>query len=224
MTAARQPEGGWEYGYDDSGNLDRVTRLGWQPAQRDLRLTYDGDRLLGVSGEKVGASHDRRGALTGVGLDGATWSWRYDAAGRATQVRRGARVTARLRYDHGGRLVLAQWARDGAGPAVSGGRAAGAACRCRGHGAERYVYGPDGELLAVTDVGGTVLRVPLRTPWAVHGEALAGPGGARLRFLHTDDRGTLWLATGERGDVIARYDYDAFGDPVRRSDERGSPS
>lgn len=208
VTTVRQADSGWEYGYDRSGNLDRVSRLGSLTASRDLRLNYDRDRLLGVSGEPVGASHDRLGALTGVGLDGVTWSWRYDAAGRAIQVRRGTRVTARLRYDHGGRLVLAQWTHDDAGQLMPGDRAAGAAL------AERYVYGPDDELLAVTDVSGAVLRVPLRTPWAVHAEALAGPGRARLRFLHTDDRGTLWLATGEDGDVIARYDYDAFGDPM----------
>ncbi len=194
------PAAGWDYGYDRSGNLHRVSRRGSAgPAAGGLELSFDGDRLLGVLGEALGATHDPRGGLTGVGLDGAAWAWRYDAAGRLVQVRRGPRVTARLRYDHVGRLAVAQWADPDQGGAGT---------------TERYVYGPDDVLLAVTDGAGVVVRVPLRTPWAVHAEALAGPGRARLRYLHSDDRGTLWLATGEAGEVLARYDYDAFGEPL----------
>lgn len=203
----------WSYGYDAAGNLCRASRTPRGATAADATrpaMAFGGERLLGLDGEAIAPTHDARGALTGLVDRGVSWAFRYDAAGRLVQVRRGGRVAARMRYDHKGRLVLAQWS-----PAPGASAAAPVV--------ERYVYGPGDELLAVADAGGTVLRLPLRSPWALHGEALAGPGGARVRYEHADDRGTLWLATGEDGEVLAEYDYDAFGAPLRDATPAAAP-
>ena len=114
-------------------------------------------------------------------------------------------MLAALRYDHKGRLVVAAWAAEGTPTGTAG--------------AERYVYGPGDELLAVTDLAGVPVRVPVRSPWAVHAELLGPPSIAgtagSIRYLHHDDHGTLWLATGPDARVLAEYDYDPFGCPLR---------
>ena len=209
LSGVRDVDGSrWTYDYDRAGNLTGVDGCGRDGTHRPpLQLAFRGDRLLGVSAERDGATYDDRGALTGI-VDGAhAWAWRYDAAGRLVQVRRDADVVGRLRYDHKGRLVVASWGRLDAG---AGDGEAGRSLRV----GERYVYGAGDELLAVTDLAGAPVRVPLRSPWAVHAEALTGPTGSSLRYLHHDDRGTLWLSTGEAGEVLAEYDYDAFGLPL----------
>ena len=125
----------WSYGYDAAGNLCRASRISCAASAADhtqLAMAFAGERLLGLDGETLAPTHDARGALTSVVERGVSWAFRYDAAGRLVQVRRGGRVVARMRYDHKGLLVVAQWEQaPGAGGGAGAGRTGRRAVRLR---------------------------------------------------------------------------------------------
>jgi RHS repeat-associated protein len=102
-------------------------------------------------------------------------------------VLRAGLAVARYRYDHKGRLALAE----------------------RAGSVERYLYGPADELLAVSDAAGQPLRLFVRTPLGLLAELHA----ERVVYHHTDERGTSLLASDERGAIVTRFRYDPFGLP-----------
>lgn len=193
-TSGRQ----WWFGFDRRGNLTAVD--GRHTGEPALRLGHDGDRLTSTTpgtGTPAAVANDAYGAVVALTRAGHEWVYRYDAAGHLVQVRRDGHVTARLSYDHKGRLVLLR------GPDHT----------------ERYVYGLGDELLAVTDAAGVLLRLPVRSPLGVHAHVVTTPQGPAVHYLHHDDRGTLWLATDAQGQVLTRYDYDPYGLPLGEAEE-----
>jgi RHS repeat-associated protein len=150
---------------------------------------YDADGTL-IRDESRGPSpvHDSRGRVVARGTD----TYRHDDADRLVEVRRDGHTIARLAYDHAGRLVRAVYQDR----------------------AERYLYSPDGTLLAVTDDHGTPVRIPVRTPSGVLAE-LRQDG---VRYPHADHTGTVLLVTGADGTVLAAPERGPHGECPSTSD------
>lgn len=174
--------GALRFDYDELGRLTGAKGDGecWQ-------YDYDalGTRRLD---DAVRLIHDRRGRVVHQSRAGdGDLTYRYDDAGQLVEVRRDSVTVGRMAYDHAGRLALA----------------------ILGERTERYLYTPDGTLLAVTDETGAPLRIPVHTP---HG-ALAELTPTGVRYPHTDHIGTVHAITGETGDVVAQLSYGPFGEP-----------
>ncbi len=193
MVAVEDPRSGarWRYRYDGQDNRTEAEATEAEEVTGSWRCGYDAENRLvelHAGGERVPVEHDRLGRRTRTGQ----WAYRYDDAGQLVQVRRLGDRVARLTYDHKGRLVLARFADR----------------------AERYLYGPDDELVAVTDEAGRPQRLFVRTPLGPLAE-LRGPVEAgEVLFLHTDHQGTCHLATDRSGEVAARLAYSPFGLPL----------
>jgi RHS repeat-associated protein len=186
MVAVDEPEAGtsWQYRYDAQDN-----RTGVQGSAGSRRYRYDAEnRLVDLEPDGTLVEHDRFGRRTRTGR----WRYRYDDAGLLVEARHREERVARLTYDHKGRLVLARFADR----------------------VERYLYGADDELVAVTDERGRPRRLYVRTPLGPLA-VLRGPVDAgELLFLHLDHQGTCHLATDRSGEVVAAFTYDPFGLPT----------
>jgi RHS repeat-associated protein len=179
------------FAYDELDNLvERIER------GNVVRSSYDEEgRLLSATdgaGERVRFAHDGWGRLTDKASADAAWSYRFDDAGQLQEVRRDHERVARFLYDHKGRLAWAEVA---------------------GH-VERYLYGAADELLAVTDAAGRPVRLPVRTPLGVPAEVCGAIGDGAVIFRHDDERGTTRLLTNSQGEIVARFAYDPFGQPI----------
>lgn len=185
-------DGSRGYEYDALGRLARATCAdggGWV-------YEYDAcDNLLTGNGGACELSYDRRGRVLSKFVKGSEHVYRYDDAGQLTEVLRDGETAARFTYDHKGRLALLE----------------------AGGAAERYLYGPGDELLAVTDEAGRALRVYVRTPFGCVGEVRGPVESGEAFAVHGDERGSCFLLTDESGRVGARPRLDPFGAPL--SDE-----
>lgn len=146
------------------------------------RYDYVDGRLVRPAPDGPPPVRDARGRVVARG----TAAYRYDDADRLVEVRRGGATVGRMAYDHAGRLVRAVY----------------------GDRAERYLYGPDGTLLAVTDDHGAPVRIPVRVPVGVLAE-LCQDG---VRYLHAEHSGTVRLVTAADGTVLAAPDCGPHGD------------
>jgi RHS repeat-associated protein len=220
-------DGTRRYGYDDLGRLTRVeddrTREVWRygydardnrvettgPETAGARCEHDEDELLMVRADAGDTpyEHDSAGRRTHAGAADGARTYRYDAAGELREVLRDGALVAHLSYDHKGRLAAVRRA----APVTGAGspEAYGPAART-----ERYLYGPDDELVAVTDGAGSPLRVIVRTPLGPIAE-IRDPGGPdqAITFLHLDHQGTSHLVTDETGGVAGEWRFCPFGTP-----------
>jgi len=178
----------WRYVCDAQDNRVEADEPGGTHSYR-----YDADnRLVEVAGgDFFRISYDAFGRL--VRKDGPVGrAYRYNDAGQLLEVRNRAGVVARFTYDHKGRLAAMRSARR----------------------SERYLYGPDDQLVAVTDEKGSPLRLYVWTPLGllaeIHGSA---DDVGSVAFHHQDHRGTRHLVTDEDGRAAARWEYDPFGVP-----------
>ena len=190
----------WRFEYDAMDNrrtadtADGQTQYRYDDANRLTTIENDGT-IETDGGETVHLRYDRWGRLVSRATPTETWSYRYDDAGQLHQVHRGAEIVARLLYDHKGRLVLARF-RDRA---------------------ERYLYGPADELLAVTDENGQPRRLLIRTPLGLLAE-VHGPLDTGDRFYRHNDGGeTSHRVTDSSGEVAARFRLSPFGCPLELS-------
>jgi RHS repeat-associated protein len=208
LTLARDDRTGevWRYGYDARDN--RLESTG-PTTGGPWRYEHDEDELLGV---RIGAGntryeHDAAGRRTHAAAADGARTYRYDASGELREVLRDGAVVANLSYDHKGRLAAVRRVVSFSGKAT--GDPSGSGART-----ERYLYGPDDELVAVTDGTGRPLRVIVRTPLGPVAE-IRDPGapGQAVTFLHLDHQGTCHLATDAAGGVAGRWRFCPFGSP-----------
>jgi RHS repeat-associated protein len=178
----------WRYLYDAQDNRVEAEEPG---CTRSFR--YDADnRLVEVAGgDPFRISYDDFGRLVRKGGPADRWAYRYNDAGHLIEARHRGKSVARFTYDHKGRLVAMRSARR----------------------SERYLYGPDDQLVAVTDERGSPLRLYVWTPMGLLAEIHGNVHTGGVFFHHQDHRGTRHLVTGEDGNVAAKWEYDPFGVP-----------
>ena len=178
----------WRYLYDAQDN--RVEAGGPEGTRK---YSYDADnRLVEVAGgDSFTISYDDFGRPVRKATPAGRWAYRYNDAGQLLEARHRGRSVARFTYDHKGRLAAMK-----------------SAVR-----SERYLYGPDDQLVAVTDESGSPLRLYVWTPMGLLAEIHGNVETGSVFFHHQDHRGTRHLVTGEDGGVAARWEYDPFGVP-----------
>jgi RHS repeat-associated protein len=188
LNWVEESERNWRYLYDAQDNRVEAEEPGGAYSYR-----YDADnRLVEVSGgDSFGISYDGFGRPVRKGTPADRWAYRYNDAGQLLEARHRGKSVARFTYDHKGRLVAMR----------SAGRS------------ERYLYGPDDQLFAVTDEQGSPLRLYVWTPLGLVAEIHGSVETGGVFFHHQDHRGTRHLITGEDGTVAARWEYEPFGVP-----------
>ena len=214
--------GGFSYAYDAIGRIVvREHALGTN--RFDRAYAYDGlDRLVsdgGVSyaydaaGNRTAKRGDAGGDVAyalGAGDRLASWtggSYDHDAAGCVTRIARGA-DTWDLTWN--GQYQLVSVATNGAFAESYAYDALGRrAATTSAAGTERHVYDESWQVIADVDESGRVIRA---YEW---GEGidrlLAVRIGSRTYTALTDIQGTIWGYADERGAVVARWTYDAWG-------------
>ena len=220
-TAGGEELGGIAYEYDALGRITaRSLALG--DDSFDRAYSYDGrDRLASDGGvayrydaagnrlAKVGDAGGDVAYTLGVGDRLAAWTdgaYEYDAAGCVTRIRRGGDVLD-LAWDGLYRLVsvstngvVAEFYRyDALGRRT---------VTVNAEGTERHVWDGD-HCLADVDEEGNVLRAYLWGPGVDN--LLAVRVGGRNYAALTDIQGTVWGYADERGEIVARWTYDAWG-------------
>ena len=172
----------------------RLRRWGARAAGNRLSRTGDGDSVAYAYGPG-----DRLAAWT----DGV---YEYDAAGCVTRIRRGSDVLD-LAWDGLYRLVSVStngvvaesYRYDALGRRTA---------TVNAEGTERHVWDGD-HCLADVDEEGNVLRAYLWGPGVDN--LLAVRVGGRNYAALTDIQGTVWGYADERGEIVARWTYDAWG-------------
>ena len=181
----------WRYRYDEQDNRIESDEPGGGYAYHhdaDNRLT----NVEAADGGTLRISYDAFGRPARKSGPTGRWAYRYDDAGQLLEARHRGEKVARFTYDHKGRLAAAE-----------------SAVR-----SERYLYGPDDQLVAVTDRRGAPLRLYVWTPQGLLlAEILGNIDGGAIMFHHQDRQGTCRLLTDESGEVASRWEYDPFGTP-----------
>jgi YD repeat-containing protein len=182
--------GEWQFTYDAMDN--RMLAQGHDGA---ACFDYEAQNRLVRTTEADGTIHrihyDRQGRPTSDSSNAGQWTYRYDDAGQLVQALYRGDAVARCEYDYKGRLLLLKTAR----------------------GVERYVYGPDDQLLAVTDENGLPILLYVRAPSGILAEVHGPLETGAVYFQHYDDRGNCQLITAAAGAVAARFQYAPFGLP-----------
>jgi RHS repeat-associated protein len=181
-------DGERSYRYDSTGRLSRAR---CERTGRDWVYSYDAaGNLLRTDGPAAGRDSAMRLEYKVAG--GRSLAYRYNDTDQLIEVTENGSSAAAFEYDAKGRLA-----------------------RLRSDGcAERFLYGPADELLAITDDAGRPKRLWVRTPTSVAAEIEFDGDDSVVRYLHQDPRGTTRLVTTGDGIGGARLDYDPFGLPL----------
>ena len=191
----------WAYAYDD---FDRLA------SDDDDTYTYDaaGNRMTrmenGITTTYTLGVGDRLASWTGG-------SYTYDFAGNVTRIERDGRPTFELAWNSQYQLVLVatngvfaeSYAYDALGRRVS---------TTTLEGTTRHVYDDGWQVIADLDEDGNVVASYV---WGDGIDRLLAVkvGGASYYPL-TDIQGTVWGYVDSRNDVVARWQYDAWGNVV----------
>jgi RHS repeat-associated protein len=184
----------------------------WRQAGRVLdrrEYAYDNASRLASDGGRE-YEYDRSGRLASVTSTGSEQAWKYaydDGDNRISP--RGPADDRVYRIDDAGQLIEARIDGDVAGQFTYDAKGRMVLARTPG-GTLRYLYGPADELLAVTGEQGQPVRVLVHTPVG----CVAEKRGAQIVFTHSDERGTRLFVTAADGQVLERFEYDAFGLPL----------
>ena len=180
----------WGFSYDYMDN-----RISAQDFSDTYRFRYDSDnRLIAIEqpdGSHLQISYDRFDRPIRKCGPAGQWVYRYNDANQLLQVLHRGDSVAQFIYDHKGRLVLGKFADR----------------------TERYLYGPDDELLAITDEKGNPQRLYVRTPLGTLAEIHGSVDSSQVYFLHHDERGSCHLVSDQHGEVVAQFRYTPFGIP-----------
>jgi RHS repeat-associated protein len=187
-----EKDGERTYRYDELGRLVEA-----EEGARRWRFQYDAmDELVAEEGSgarPLELELDNGGRVRRVRRAAAERVYRYNQAGEALTLLENGHRLAQCVYDHKGRLVLKRTA----------------------EGAERYLYGPDDALLAITDAEGAPRWLFLRLPTGLVGaiDFRARPEGEPV-FFHGDGHGNLVFAGAMDGTVEGPFSCDPFGVPL----------
>ena len=220
--------GGFSYEYDAAGRIaSRGHTLGG--VAFDRAYVYDGlDRLAADGG--VAYTYDAAGNrmtrtengetttyTLGIGDRLSTWtggSYTYNAAGCVTRIERDGRPTLNLTWNGQYQLVSVStngvfaegYAYDALGRRVS---------TTTQEGAVRHVYDDNWQCLADIDENGNVLRSYV---WGDGiDKLLAIKIGGNTYYPLTDIQGTVWGYVDSANNVVARWNYDAWGNVLSES-------
>lgn len=178
----------WEYRYDDRDNY-----IAQNTPQHSTTLNYDVQNRLTEfrgNGTICPVVYDRFGRLHRIRTAQGERIYRYNDAHQLIQVLECGETIAEFIYDHKGRLVIA-----------------------RSHQtSERYFYGADDALLAVTDPVGNPLQLYVRTPLGLLAEI--HPQTQKIYFCHHDDRGSRIHISDRTGQLIESFRYSPYGVPL----------
>ena len=217
--------GGFAYGYDALGRIvSRDHELGGESFDRAYsyddrdRLASDGDvaYIYDAAGNRMARTED--GTTTtytlGVGDRLAAWTggaYSYDAAGNVTRIVRDGRPTLDLAWNGHYQLVSVStngvfaegYAYDALGRRVS---------TTTADGTKRHVYDDSWQVIADIDEQGNVVA---SYAWGEGIDRLLAVriGGANYYPL-TDIQGTVWGYVDSANNVVARWQYDAWGNVV----------
>jgi len=172
--------------YDSSGNR-RSARL---PDGRTVHYRYD---AAGRLEEAVTSDEERTGfGYTSTGEQawrigtGQEWEYHWDAAARMTHAVHNSQTVAHYFYDHANRRVLQESDQ-----------------------VTLTLRDPWGNRLAEFTCGETRLFIgPPGQPFVC---LVFGPNEMSSYFFHADHLGSIRAVTDPAGELLARYDYDPFG-------------
>ena len=196
-------DGDVAYTYDAAGN--RMTRT-----ENGETITY----TLGI-GDRL-ASYGRAGAPRAP--QSAEGAYTYDTAGNVTRIERDGRPTLDLTWNGQYQLVAVStngvfaegYAYDALGRRVS---------TTTFEGTTRHVYDDNWQVIADIDENGSVVASYV---WGDGiDKLLAVSIGGATYYALTDIQGTVWGYVDSQNNVVARWQYDAWGSVV---DEEVAPS
>lgn len=238
ISALTDVTGQIAYSRTDEGLLASATVSGRsdQPFRYDAarRLTsagrsayrYDAaDRLIQTAdqhGQPVSQSFDAAGQLTQTATrEDALRSYSYDLEGNRTGIVARHEGDSTLTWDQAGRLTTYH------GPDARDSRRSVTADYTYNADGLRQTKTVNGELThEVYDLSGGLSAMIEDGPTAY----VTGPDGlpieqlspdGTVRYFSSDQLGSTTALTNQSGDVVARYAYDAYGNPSRMRGERG---
>ena len=175
------------YTYDSSGNrLSMATTDG--NVSSTVAYTYDaGDRLLSAGGTTY--TYDNNGNRIGKNEVNATTSYRYDDAGRLTGVSLPGGTSVEFVYDGDGNRLSKS---------------------VNSTNTTQYVWDVNGglpQVLTETDGQGTSLSL-----YGLQRISMTNSSGGQIYYQY-DGLGSVRGLSDDSGNTVARYSYDAFGEP-----------
>ena len=173
-----------EYSYDSTGNrLTKKVTVGGSSTTTNYQYGVV-NQLTSVNGTAY--TYDDNGNMTSDGV--RTYS--YDAANRLIEVKEGADTIASFDYDADGRRTKMTTA----------------------SGTVRFHYdGTSTQVLYETDGSGNLLA---RYVYGANGQLLAMSRDGETYYYHYNGHGDVIALTDSSGTVAATYEYDAFGNPL----------
>ena len=217
--------GGFEYGYDAVGRIvSRSHAIGSNAFDRayaydDLdRIAFDGGVTYAYDAAGNRMTRTENGSTVtytlGVGDRLASWtggSYVYDFAGNVTRIERDGRPTLDLTWNSRYQLVSVS-----ANGVFAEGYAYDALCRRVStttlEGTARHVYDNNWQVIADLDEDGDV--VASYTWGAGIDNLLAVNVSGATYYPLTDIQGTVWGYVDSQNNVVARWQYDAWGNVV----------
>lgn len=176
------------YAYDAAGN--RVARRPEGQPPIDYRYDEGGRLARAVRADDAITryAYGGEGQLAARSDGRGNWAYQYDGAGRLARVTRNRELVAEYVSDHTGRLVFKR----------------------RGAFTVAIHRDPWGSRIAETDSDGEtrVFVGPAGQPMVV---LVIRDGHVATWFLHADHLGSVRAVTDERGKLVARFDFDPFG-------------
>ena len=225
-TAAAVDSETWHYGLDNVGN---ITSRGTDSQNPTHNYGYDGVYRLTDETNPSNTdqySYDANGNRTSFTRDGTSTSYQIDSnSNRLTQVGSDPRTydnigntktdrngTRTFTYNQAGRLIqvhensqpLATYTYNAQGQRT---------IKTTPSGTTYYMYDGRGRLLGEYDDTGQPIKEYVR----LDGEPIAQLESSNITYLHSDHLATPRKATNEAGDVVWKWDSEAFGNKLPES-------
>ena len=176
------------YQYDEAGNIEMVTTVTDAGSSTDARTHNDLNQIEEqvVGGDTWTFSYDDNGNMTGKTDGTDTWTYSWNDENRLVRVQGPGSVDIAYSYDSMGRMLT----RDDGGPDITQLTWHGWNCIKEVTGESETIYHiPEGQILSLTRDGVTYQA-------------------------HSDPLGSVRMVTDDNGQVVARYEYGAFGNEL----------